>query len=269
MRLQGKVAVITGGGSGLGRAMALRFAEEGAAVAVADLIPERAAETAELIAKARGRGIGIDADVTDAAQVEAMVARGIAEFGQIDILVNNAGISVGDNILKIDEPGWDHTFDVCLKSAYLCSKAVLPGMIERRSGAILNISSVNAVWAIGKEAYSAAKAGMLNLTQNMALKYGDYGIRVNAISPGTVRTAIWDERLKKNPDVIDKLVVYYPLGRIGQPEDIANAALFLVSDDSSWITGINLPVDGGVSAGPYQMMIAVQSDGAQGRDVAG
>jgi meso-butanediol dehydrogenase/(S,S)-butanediol dehydrogenase/diacetyl reductase len=260
MRLRGKTALITGGGSGLGRAMALRFAAEGASVVVADLNAARAQETAAFISASGGRALALVADVSDADQVAAMVNEAEAAFGRVDILVNNAGISSGDNILSIDEDGWDHTFDVVLKSVYLCSKAVLPGMIERRAGAILNITSVNGILAIGKEAYSAAKAGMVNLTRNMALKYAPYGIRVNAIAPGTVRTGIWDERLAKNPNAVDRVVVFYPLGRIGVPEDIANAALFLVSEDASWITGITMPVDGGVSAGPYQMMLTIQAD---------
>jgi NAD(P)-dependent dehydrogenase (short-subunit alcohol dehydrogenase family) len=259
MRLESKVAIVTGGGSGLGRAMALTFAREGAAVVVADLVAERARETAALVTDAGGRALGVQTDVSDAGQVAAMAEQAVAAFGGVDVLVNNAAISGDDNILKIDEAGWDRTFDVVLKSVYLCSKTVLPGMIERCSGAILNITSVNGIRAIGREGYSAAKAGIVNLTQNMALKYGRYGIRVNAIAPGTVRTAIWDDRLAQNPNAIDRVVTYYPLGRIGAPDDIANAALFLVSGESSWITGIVMPVDGGVSAGPYEMMRTIQS----------
>ncbi|MCA9861227.1 MAG: SDR family oxidoreductase, partial [Thermomicrobiales bacterium] len=134
----------------------------------------------------------------------------------------------------------------------LCSRLVIPGMAERQSGVILNIGSVNGLLAIGESAYSAAKAGMVNLTQNMAIHYGDDGIRVNLIAPGTIRTPIWDERLKAEPGAFEQLAPWYPLGRIGTPDDIAKAALFLCSDDASWITGVALPVDGGLTAGNYR-----------------
>jgi NAD(P)-dependent dehydrogenase (short-subunit alcohol dehydrogenase family) len=133
-------------------------------------------------------------------------------------------------------------------------------MIERKGGVIINITSVNGMFAVGEEAYSAAKAGMINLTKNMALKYGQDNVRVNTIAPGTIQTPIWGERLKKDPTAFDKIARWYPLGRVGQPEDIANAALFLASDEASWITGINLPVDGGLTAGPYGFTRSLQGD---------
>ena len=198
---------------------------------------------------AGGVAIGIGADVSDAQSVAEMVAAAIAEFGQIDILVNNAGVRTGDTILDTTEEQWDISLDVVLKGAYLCSKKVVPGMIERNHGVILNIGSVNGLTAIGGAAYSAAKAGLISLTANMAIHFGGNGIRVNSIAPGSVRTPIWDERVKADPRVFDKLARWYPLGRVGETEDIAKAALFLCSEDSAWITGVTLPVDGGFSAG--------------------
>jgi meso-butanediol dehydrogenase/(S,S)-butanediol dehydrogenase/diacetyl reductase len=180
-----------------------------------------------------------------------MTRTAIERFGRIDILVNNAGLSVGDTILDFDEAAWDHNLDVVLKGVYLCSRAVLPGMIERGGGVILNIGSVNGLTGIGESAYSAAKAGMVNLTQNMAIHFGPKGIRVNCIAPGTIRTPIWGDRLSKDPHVFDNLARIYPLGRVGEVEDVAPAAVFLCSDDASWITGITLPIDGGLTAGSF------------------
>jgi NAD(P)-dependent dehydrogenase (short-subunit alcohol dehydrogenase family) len=156
-------------------------------------------------------------------------------------------------VLEIDEATWDRDVAVVLKSVFLCSQAVLPSMIERKRGVIVNISSVNALTALGNEAYSAAKAGMINLTQGIAVRYGAHGIRCNAIAPGTVRTPIWQERIDRDPVVFQRLVKWYPLGRVGEPEDIANATMFLASDEASWITGAVLPVDGGLLAGNYRM----------------
>lgn len=258
MRLAGKVALVTGSGSGIGRAIAERFAREGARVIVNDLHRDRAEETVQRIAEAGGEALAIQADVTQSAAVQAMVEQGMAAFGWIDILVNNAGASQGDDILTFDEATWDWNLAVVLKSVYLCSRAVLPQMIERRSGAIVNISSVNGIVGLGEEAYSAAKAGMNVLTKNMAVKYGRFGIRVNAICPGTVRTPIWGPRLEKDPHIFEKLAKWYPLGRVGEPEDIANAALFLASDEAAWITGALLVVDGGLLAGSYRMTLELE-----------
>ncbi len=253
MRLAESVALVTGGGSGIGQATAERFAREGARVVVADLIEERAKETASRIAVAGGSVLAVAANVAVAADVEALVARALDTYGRIDILVNNAGAARGDDIREIDEETWDFNLNVVLKSAYLCSRAVVPQMIARRKGAIVNISSVNGLVALGGEAYSAAKAGMISLTQNMAVKYGQHNVRVNCVCPGTIHTPIWDERVAANPQIFDRLAEWYPLGRVGQPADIANAALFLASEEAAWVTGTVLTVDGGLLAGTYRM----------------
>jgi NAD(P)-dependent dehydrogenase (short-subunit alcohol dehydrogenase family) len=191
--------------------------------------------------------------VTQGASVEALVARALTEYGRVDILVNNAGRSRGDDIRTIDEETWDWNFSVVLKSAFLCAKAVVPGMIAQGGGSIINISSVNGLTGLGEEAYGAAKAGMVNLTQNLAVKYGRHNVRANCICPGTIRTPAWERRLERDPQIFERLAKWYPLGRVGRPEDIANAALFLASDEASWLTGAIIPVDGGLLAGNPQM----------------
>ncbi|HXV98844.1 MAG TPA: glucose 1-dehydrogenase [Anaerolineae bacterium] len=253
MRLNNKITIVTGAGSGIGRAIAELFAQEGARVVVDDLYGERAQETVQLIKNAGGDALAVEADVSKKAAVEALIAQALNVYGRIDILVNNAAVGTGDDILEIDETDWDTGLDVVLKSVFLCSKAVLPAMIAQKSGAIVNIASVNGLTGLGEEAYSAAKAGVINLTQNMALKYGRFNVRANVICPGTIQTPIWQPQLAKDPHIFERLTPWYPLGRIGQPEDIAKAALFLASDEAAWITGVTLPVDGGLMAGSYRM----------------
>lgn len=248
MRLPDRVAIVTGGGSGIGRAIAVLFAREGARVAVADRAADRAAEVADEITAAGGQAVALTVDVTDGAAVERMAAEVAERFGRIDVLVNNAAYSEGDDILTMDEAMWDRNMDVVLKSVFLCSKAVLPRMIEQGRGAIVNISSVNGISTFGEEAYSAAKAGVNSLSRNMATKYAHLGVRVNVVSPGTIQTPLWQPRLEQDPQLFEKLADWYPLGRVGQPEDVAGAALFLASDEAAWITGINLVVDGGLLA---------------------
>ncbi|MBX3013046.1 MAG: glucose 1-dehydrogenase [Caldilineaceae bacterium] len=258
MRLQDRVALITGGGSGIGQAIALCFAQEGAHIVVIDRVAERAQATAAQVTALGRSALAIALDVTDAQAIQKMATTAYARFGRFDILVNNAAISQGDDILTFDEATWDLNLNVVLKSVYLCSKAILPTMLEQRRGAIINIASVNGLTGLGEEAYSAAKAGVINLTRNMALKYGSSNIRANVICPGTIQTPIWQTRLEQDPHILEKLAAWYPLGRVGQPEDIAKGALYLASDDAAWVTGTTLTIDGGLMAGSYGMARALE-----------
>lgn len=260
MLLATTVAVITGGGSGIGRATAELFAREGSRVVVADLIDERAEEVAGTINGSGGEALAVTADVATVEGVHLLFARAEEVFGQVDVLVNNAGASFGNDLRTIDDDVWDRNLAVVLKSAFLCTKAALPGMIAKGKGTIVNIASVNGLTGLGEEAYSAAKAGMVNLTQNTAIRYGQYGVRANCVAPGTVETPIWSERVAVNPGVFQELAAWYPLGRVGQPADVANAVLFLVSDAASWITGAVLPVDGGLTAGIFRMARDLSAD---------
>ena len=249
MRLDNHVAVITGGGSGIGRATALRFAAEGAAAAIFDRHQHAAETVAGEIGDAGGRAIAVSGDVTDLAALEAAVATAADRFGPVSILVANAAISEGDDPLTIDEATWDRTVDVVLKGVFLSAKAVLPGMLEAGRGSIVTISSVNGQAGIGEEPYSAAKAGVINFTKNLATRYGPKGVRANCIAPGTIRTPIWQHRVDRDPEVFARLGEWYPLRRVGEPDDIANAALFLASDEAAWVSGAVLNVDGGLMAG--------------------
>ncbi len=250
-RLDGASVLVTGGGSGIGRAICRRFASDGASVLVADIVRERAEEVAELVG-----GAAVQADVT----VAADVARMVAAVDRVDVLVNNAGGGDADDVLEIDEAAWDQDIALNLKSAYLCSKAVLPGMIERGGGVIVNIASVNGLAFFANEPYSAAKAGLISLTRSMATRYGRHGVRAVAIAPGTIRTPLWQERVDKEPAIFERLLRWYPLRRVGEPDDVAAAAAFLASDDASWITGEVLRVDGGLLAGNERMARELVAD---------
>ncbi|MCA1737424.1 MAG: glucose 1-dehydrogenase [Actinobacteria bacterium] len=254
MRFQSRVTIITGSGSGLGRVLAHRFAAEGAAVVVADVVGQRAITVADEISEAGGKSLARTTDVTNAADVEAMVEAARETFGSVEILVNNAAKATDTDFLDVSEEAWDEDVATALKGSFLCSQAVLPEMTENKSGVILNISSVNALTYFGNEAYSAAKAGILSLTRSLAVRYGPSGVRVNAIAPGTLKTPAWEQRQQKDPDVFERVARWYPLGRIGDPEDVAGAALFLASDEAAWISGAVLPVDGGLTAGNMKMV---------------
>jgi len=249
-RLDEKVAVVTGAGRGIGRAIAQTFASEGARVVVDDIHDDAGRATVDAIGEAGGQACYVHADVSHPAEVSHLVSTIVGRFERVDILVNNAICSV-DAILEED---WRMVLDVCLQGAANCCKAVLPVMQEQGGGAIVNLSSVNAFFTWGDYwAYSAAKAGVIALTRTIATNYGRQGIRANAICPGTVRTEVWEPLRRENPDLEARLVQQYPLGRIAEPVEVANAALFLASDEASFVTGAVLPVDGGLTAGLWQM----------------
>jgi L-rhamnose 1-dehydrogenase len=246
MRLQGKVAIVTGAARGIGRAIALRFGQEGAKVVVADIRDEQGLETARMIEEAGSQAIFVHVDVSHVSQVQDMVGATVERFGTIDILVNNAGICPFKEFLKMPEGLWDEVLDVNLKGYFLCSQAVAKVMVEQGvKGRIVNISSISSiVGGASQTHYCASKAGINLLTASMAISLGPYGITCNAILPGTIETDI-NRDLLSDPEFHAYWDRRASLGRIGQPEDIAGPALFFASDDSAYCTGSTLVVDGG------------------------
>jgi NAD(P)-dependent dehydrogenase (short-subunit alcohol dehydrogenase family) len=253
MKLRDRVAIVTGASSGIGRAIALRAAREGASVAIADLATEGGRATVADIEQLGGRAIFVQTDVSRAEDTRRLAEASLEAYGQIDVLVNNAAIGGGDDILATDEETWDRVLRVVLKSVFLCTRAVLPPMLDQGRGSIVNISSVNGLYGLGEEAYSAAKAGVINLSQNLAIRYAGRGVRTNVICPGTVRTPIWKSRVDARPDIFERLKEWYPMGRVGEPDDVAAAAVFLASDEAAFVNGAVLTVDGGLTAGLYRL----------------
>jgi len=252
-KLAGKVAVITGAGSGIGRAIALLFAGHGAHICSASLNPAHAEETAHTIAREGGRVIAVQVDVSRRSDVQNLAQQVIAEYGRVDILCNNAGIGHTGSVLECTEDKWDAVMAVNVKSVYLCSHFFLPHMLSQGEGTIINTASVLGMAGVPKRAvYSASKGAIIALTRQMAIEYAGNNIRVNCISPGTVSTP-WVERLlAENPDpeaARQSLNARHPLGRLCTADEVAHAALYLASSESAFATGTNLVIDGGATAG--------------------
>ncbi|MEM2870581.1 MAG: 3-oxoacyl-ACP reductase FabG [Thermoplasmata archaeon] len=246
MRLKDRVAIVTGGASGIGEATCVRFAQEGARVVVADIDLAGAEMVCAKIKEAGGRAVAARVDVRSAADAKAMVEAALKEFGQLDILINNAGINRDAMAKKMTEEQWDTVVDVNLKGTFLCSQAAAVPMMERRYGRIVNTSSIGALGNIGQANYSASKAGVIGLTRTLALEFARYGITVNCVAPGATKTRM---TAGIPPDIASKFIESIPLKRFAEPSEIASAHLFLASDEASYITGQVLFVDGGISVG--------------------
>ncbi|MTI46463.1 3-oxoacyl-ACP reductase FabG [Sporosalibacterium faouarense] len=244
MRLKGKVAIITGAGRGIGEFTAKRFAEEGAKVVVASIAQEEVTQVVEEIKTNNGEVMGLVVDVTKGDQVNDMISQVINKYGKVDIIVNNAGITADATLLKMNEDQWDKVIDVNLKGVYNCGQAAAKVMAEQGSGVILNASSVVGLYGnYGQTNYAATKWGVIGMTKTWAKELGKKGIRVNAVAPGFILTPM----VKKMPDkVLDMMKKKSPLGLLGEPEDIANAYLYLASDEARFITGSVLEITGGV-----------------------
>lgn len=249
-RLQGRVAVITGAASGIGAACALRFAQEGAVVAGFDLADELGPDWKE--AAGLTNALFETGDVRDAERMAAFVADVEARFGRIDVLVNSAGVGSGGYVHLLDPEEWDRVIDVNLKGTFLACRAVLPGMLERKSGNLINVASVEGIEGMEvTSVYNASKGGVVMLTKNLAIDYARQGIRANCICPGFIDTPLL-RSVMGNPEmaaVRERTRDAHMLGRFGEPVEIANGALFLASDESSFVTGHSLVIDGGFTAG--------------------
>lgn len=244
-----KVAVVTGGGGGIGQAIAARLVESHDHVVLVDVNEENADAVAASLGK--DKATVTICDITDPGQVTKM-AENIASLGDIKTLVNNAGATWAASLHEMTPEAWKREISLNLDAAFHCFHA-FKDSLKRSRGSVINIASVNGLSMCGNPAYSAAKAGLIHFTRSIAVEYGKFGIRANAVAPGTVRTPAWEFKMRENPQVFEDVKKWYPLGRIVEPADVANAVAFLSSDQATAITGICLPVDSGLTAGQTQL----------------
>ena len=249
-----RVALITGAGSGIGRASAVEFARNNARVIIADIDTQSAEETAQLIHDANGQAIVIEVDVSKGDDVQRMIDGTIEEYGRLDFAYNNAGTEGGVDsprgTLGTSEEEWDRLMAINLKGVWMCMRAEIPHMLESGGGSIVNAGSISSLVGstAGFVAYSASKSGILGLTRSAALEFASQGIRINAVCPGYIETPLWQKYIDKDPDLRDTISRRQPIGRPGTAEEVAQAIVWLCSDASSLITGVALPLDGGFTA---------------------
>ena len=253
-RLDGKVVIVTGAGRGIGEGIAKRFAREGAAVVAAQRTPEEGDRVVEQIVADGGRAISVQADVGDPESVEALVEQTLETYGSLDTIVNNAGVGLIRSVVDTTMDEYDTLMDINLRGVFLCMKYAIPPMLEQGVGSVINIASVASFVAFPDDAaYCASKGAVLMLTKQAALDFGMQGVRVNAICPGFIETPMLHEYCEGQGDpeaTMADVVAFHPMGRLGQVDDVASAAVYFASDDSAWVTGASLPVDGGMLVRP-------------------
>lgn len=250
-RLQDKIAIVTGAGNGIGRGIALRFAEEGSIVGVLDLNPDGVHETVNLINANGGQATPLVCDLRQPAQVDSIIASFISTYGKIDIIMNNAAIMPSGVLHETSLDDWDVTFAVNVRGAYLVNRAVIPTMLENGGGSIIHMASVTGILGLpGITAYSATKGALISLSRAMSTDYAKFGIRVNSISPGTIDSPMLHNFLNEqaNPEPLrQQFDAMHPIGRVGKIDEVASVCVFLASDDASFVSGANYTVDGGLS----------------------
>jgi len=245
MKVKNKIAIVTGSGRGIGKSTVLELAKEGAKVVVSDIDIKECQNVCDEIKKIGSDAIAVKCDISKKSDVDAMIKKTMQKFQKIDILINNAGVVLTKPFVEMTEKDWDFVLDINLKGVFLCTNAVVKQMIKQKSGKIISVASIaGEVGFMNTSAYCASKAGIINLTRGLALELSPHNINVNAIAPGVIATKMTEDMLK-DKKTKEVLLASTPLGRVGQPEEIGKAAVFLASDDSNFITGHTLVVDGG------------------------